>query len=194
MSSIRKYPGTKDFNSIAQTLLSNAQSDAGEGFIVRPSTASGQVQAQPPACLRIAVESTGTLVWLAKPKGSNAWVVTGYEKTLDGAAAGRATAEPTSTAASLTRDSRVAEFQEVVAQDLENGNQDINFSRTSPIDAALKATVVTDITKAAGHKLADFRSIGLTSPLSMEPQTTEAPSYFEAPLYERIQLIAQLIP
>jgi N12 class adenine-specific DNA methylase len=43
MLAMRKYPGTKDFNSIAQTLLSNAQSDAGEVRIVLPSTVSGQV-------------------------------------------------------------------------------------------------------------------------------------------------------
>ena len=34
MLSMRKYPGTKDFDSIAQTLLSNARSDAGDARIV----------------------------------------------------------------------------------------------------------------------------------------------------------------
>lgn len=30
----RKYPAAKDFDSIAQTLLSNARSDGGDKFIV----------------------------------------------------------------------------------------------------------------------------------------------------------------
>lgn len=86
--------------------------------------ASGQETSRQEASgsVRIGVEHAGKAVWLAKPKGRNAWVVTGYRENPDGAAAGRATSEPTSTAASLTRESRVAEFQEIVAQDLENGN------------------------------------------------------------------------
>lgn len=44
------------------------------------------------------------IVWMTKREGSNAWVVTGYEKRPDGRAAGRATDRPTHAAASRTRD------------------------------------------------------------------------------------------
>jgi len=56
---------------------------------------------------RIALEHDNTIVWLAKRKGSSAWIVTGYEKTPSDVAAGRATATPTSQTASLTRDLQV---------------------------------------------------------------------------------------
>jgi len=56
------------------------------------------------ASTRIGVEHGDTIVWLAKQRGGNAWVVTGYEKRPDGQAAGRATDRPTHAAASRTRD------------------------------------------------------------------------------------------
>lgn len=58
--------------------------------------------------MRVGVEYGDTIVWLTKKKGSNAWIVTAYEKYPDGASAGRATHTPTSSTASLTRDGRVA--------------------------------------------------------------------------------------
>lgn len=57
---------------------------------------------------RLGVEQGDTIVWLTRRKGSNAWIVTAYEKYPDGANAGRATSAPTSSTASLTRDGRVA--------------------------------------------------------------------------------------
>ncbi|GAB3473921.1 hypothetical protein GCM10027398_28430 [Azotobacter salinestris] len=49
-------------------------------------------------------EHDDMIVWMTKREGSNAWVVTGYEKRPDGRAAGRATGRPTHAAASRTRD------------------------------------------------------------------------------------------
>ena len=34
LASVRKLPAAKDFDSIARTLLSNAQSDGGDGYIL----------------------------------------------------------------------------------------------------------------------------------------------------------------
>ena len=34
LASVRKVPAAKDFDSIARTLLSNAQSDGGDGYIL----------------------------------------------------------------------------------------------------------------------------------------------------------------
>ena len=60
--SMRKYPGTKDFDSIAQTLVSNAQSDTARFDIVRPATDTSQVDgvlvSDPSA--RSATQSLGT--------------------------------------------------------------------------------------------------------------------------------------
>ncbi len=74
---------------------------------------------------RVGLEKGGTVVWLTKQKGSNAWIVTAYEKNPDGANAGRATYAPTSPAASLTRDQRVAEFGKSIGSD----GSDVNMSR-----------------------------------------------------------------
>jgi hypothetical protein len=52
---------------------------------------------------RVGLDGGNTIVWLTKRDGSNAWVVTGYEKTPGGANAGRATSAPTHNPASLTR-------------------------------------------------------------------------------------------
>ncbi len=74
-------------NSIVDTIARGSEFDRKE---VAQSTRVGLIHQE-------------TIVWLSRHKGSNAWVVTGYEKTPSGTAAGRATAVPTHDAASLTR-------------------------------------------------------------------------------------------
>ncbi|WP_284335435.1 LPD38 domain-containing protein [Comamonas sp. NoAH] len=54
---------------------------------------------------RVGVAHENTIVWLTQNKGSNAWIVTGYEKTPSDAVAGRATTTSTHASASLTRKS-----------------------------------------------------------------------------------------
>lgn len=61
--------------------------------------------------IRVGIEHADTIAWLAKQPGSNAWVVTGYEKNPDGRLVGRATERPTHDAASLTRNVMGAELK-----------------------------------------------------------------------------------
>ncbi len=120
--------------------------------------------------IRVGVESANIIVWLAKTKGNNAWVVTGYEKNPDGTNAGRAAFAPTSTAASLTRDGRVAGFEQIVGQSEESYNPDIRYSRSlgatltagmnNVRDGLTKATV-TDLKHKFGNRLSDFRGLAL---------------------------------
>ena len=67
--------------------------------------ASGQEfdRAQVGLSTRVGVEHESTIVWLTRREGSNAWIVTGYEKTPSDTTAGRATAASTHGPASLTR-------------------------------------------------------------------------------------------
>ena len=75
---------------------------------------------------RVGVQDAGTIVWMTKRAGNNAWVVTGYEKNPDGQAAGRAANLPTQSAASLTRDGLGAGFDSNVA----SNDRQLNFSRS----------------------------------------------------------------
>lgn len=80
---------------------------------------------------RVGIEHDKTIVWLTKNNGSNAWIVTGYEKVPSGAVAGRATTAPTLEAASLTRDFK--EGTESIVKDAGDlGN--IMFSRSKLAD------------------------------------------------------------
>lgn len=84
---------------------------------------------------RVGVEHDKTIVWLTKNKGTNAWIVTGYEKVPSDAVAGRATTAPTLGAASRTRDSK--EGTETIVKDSGDlGN--IMFSRSKLADLKTK--------------------------------------------------------
>ncbi|EEO26974.2 LPD38 domain-containing protein [Oxalobacter paraformigenes] len=75
---------------------------------------------------RVGLETQGHVTWLTKYSGSNAWVVTGYEKTPDGKSAGRATDLPTDAIASRTRnDTGAGVGEDNIPQDPES----IAFSR-----------------------------------------------------------------
>lgn len=75
---------------------------------------------------RVGIEHESTIVWLTKADGSNAWVVTGYEKVPSGAVAGRATTAPTHATASRTRNG-VEGTKPILDDDGDLGN--ILFSR-----------------------------------------------------------------
>ena len=80
---------------------------------------------------RVGIEHDKTIVWLTKNNGSNAWIVTEYEKVPSGAVAGRATTAPTLEAASRTRDFK--EGTESIVKDAGDlGN--IMFSRSKLAD------------------------------------------------------------
>ncbi len=97
-----------------------------EGIVDAIASGSEISRSELESATRVGVESGDTVVWLTKQKGSNAWVVTAYEKNPDSANAGRATVAPTSPAASLTRDQRVAGFAEIIGF----SDPDVNFSRS----------------------------------------------------------------
>lgn len=78
---------------------------------------------------RVGIESGNTVVWMAQRKGSNAWVVTGYEKSPSGAGAGRATPAPTNSLASRTRTAEEGD-NGIVG---ENGT-DVKFSANGEIE------------------------------------------------------------
>ncbi len=78
---------------------------------------------------RVGLEKSGVIVWLTKRSGSNAWVVTGYEKTSSDTDAGRATSVPTRTLASLTR-SDAAE----VSESIDDSGLDVKFSSNGDIE------------------------------------------------------------
>lgn len=112
---------------------------------------------------RVRVERGDTLVWLTKQKGSNAWVVTAYEKNPDGAGAGRATSAPTSPAASRTRDQRVAGFGQIIGQNEPDVNQgdDTMFSRATGNTSPTGAQDAFSVKGAAADQLAHYRGMGM---------------------------------
>lgn len=87
---------------------------------------------------RVGVSHEDTIVWLTKRSGENAWIVTGYEKSPDGRAAGRATVTPTQSAASLTRDGSVAGLDSNVAQDQSSRMDRISFNPADYMPGANK--------------------------------------------------------
>lgn len=87
--------------------------------------------------MRVGIRHNGTIVWLTKRDGTNAWLVTGYEENPDGANAGRATYAPTHTAASLTRDS-VGAGNATLPDSVDEGKP--RFSRT-PAQARSAANI-----------------------------------------------------
>ncbi|MBX9834689.1 MAG: methyltransferase, partial [Burkholderiaceae bacterium] len=93
---------------------------------------------------RAGLEHDDAIVWMTKKQGGNAWVVTGYEKSPGGAAAGRATSAPTHNAASLTREEVGAGDSRSVADSGRNGKSsgqsDILFSRHAPAAASRAST------------------------------------------------------
>lgn len=96
--------------------------------------------------VRVGVEHGSTLVWLTRRAGANAWVVTRYEKDPSGTAAGRATAVPTHSAASLTRDK-----MEGSGSILDDSGRDDNvrFSRTQM--ANIKASALEQLHTTLSH-------------------------------------------
>lgn len=79
--------------------------------------------------VRVGVRHDGYVAWLTKQPGANAWVVTGYEIDPDRAATGRATAAPTTSAASRTRDGEGAGSADSMSQGGDVGNS--MFSRST---------------------------------------------------------------
>ncbi len=57
LTSLRKYPVAKDFDSIAQTLLSNARSDNGDGLILAPQNPQDLLASNPEAQVAKAKEA-----------------------------------------------------------------------------------------------------------------------------------------
>lgn len=96
---------------------------------------------------RVGVEHENTVVWLTQRKGGNAWIVTGYEKVPNGKAAGRATAEPTHQAASLTRD-KMEGTGEIVDESGDDGN--VVFSRSRFMD--LKDSALDQLSQTFTHE------------------------------------------
>lgn len=79
--------------------------------------------------IRVGVRHDGYIAWLTKQPGSNAWIVTGYEVDPDRKTAGRATANPTTSAASRTRDGEGAGSDDIMNPGAGDGNA--MFSRST---------------------------------------------------------------
>lgn len=112
--------------------------------------------------IRVGIRHDGYVAWLARQPGSNAWIVTGYEIDPDRAVAGRATTEPTTSAASRTRSGEGAGSGESVPRLSRQGNSQTaaeraetiiqdNAATAKPIDAMARTlTRVTGIERMTG--------------------------------------------
>ncbi|PIG09610.1 hypothetical protein CLU84_2540 [Comamonas sp. 26] len=104
-------------------------------------------RAELPPTIRVGVEHQNTIVWLTKREGSNAWIVTGYEKIPSDTAAGRATTVPTHQAASLTRD-RMEGTSPILDESANDGN--VMFSRSRFMD--LKDSALDQLSQTFTHE------------------------------------------
>lgn len=140
--------------------------------------------------VRVGVEHGSTLVWLTCRAGANAWVVTGYEKDPSGTAAGRATAVPTHSAASLTRDK-----MEGSGSILDDSGRDDNvcFSRTQL--ANIKASALEQLHTTLSHPgrvslwdktVGTMRHLGERSPHSSRSMKRPSKTSMTWPCWHRL--------
>ena len=82
---------------------------------------------------RIGILNDRNVVFLAKNKGSNAWVVTGYKQDMpDDVGSGKDAPTSTNSASTLTRSEIGAGNKTITQQDDNSSNNNIKFSRSTP--------------------------------------------------------------
>jgi hypothetical protein len=106
---------------------------------------------------RVGLATNSNIVWMIRAPGSNAWVVTAYEKNPDGALAGRATDAPTHATASLTRSGEGAGSDSSINQS--DSEQWPSGEQGGVLDPVLPTQAVSTVTRH-GMGADDNTSIG----------------------------------
>ena len=107
---------------------------------------------------RIGILNDRNVVFLAKNKGSNAWIVTGYKKNMpDDVGSGKDAPTSTQSVSTLTRNEVGAGIKTIPQQDDNSNDNSIKFSRSTPANSDSDNMAIKDIfTKISGNKGLDW--------------------------------------